>query len=392
MNTQPYTINIPQSVLDDLQSRLAATRWPDELEGIGWGYGSELTYLKSLVDYWQHEFDWRAQEAKLNEFAHFRAQVADHDDNNGGSIGIHYIHERGKGQNPMPLLLIHGWPDSFQRLVKLIPLLTDPARFGGDPADSFDVIVPSIPGYGFSDRPTTPGMNSVRIAELFIRLMTDVLGYERFAVAGGDIGSRITRLMAIAHPQRITGIHLTDIGFEHEVAFPPAIPNPTPAEQQFQGASGWWFMREGAYIMVQGTKPQTLAYGLNDSPVGLAAWLVEKFRAWSDSDGEIERRFSKDELLTNIMIYWATQTIGSSIRLYAEDGQLAPILQVGQSIEVPAGVALFPKEMAQPPRSIGERFLRIQRWTEMARGGHFAALEEPELLAGEMRAFYRPLR
>jgi microsomal epoxide hydrolase len=292
----------------------------------------------------------------------------------------------------MPLLLIHGWPDSFYRMVKIIPMLTDPARFGGDPNDSFDVIVPSIPGYGFSDRPTAPGMNSTCIADLFTRLMTDTLGYARFAAAGGDIGSRITRLMAIASPERLTGIHLTDIGFEHEVAFPTSLTDLTPDEEAFLGATGYWFMTEGAYIMMQGTKPQTLAYGLNDSPVGLASWIIEKFQAWSDCNGEVETRFSKDDLLTNIMLYWATETINSSIRLYAEDGQLAPQLQAGQRIEVPAGVAIFPKEMALPPRSIGERFLDIQRWTEMPRGGHFAALEEPELLAHELRAFYRPLR
>lgn len=391
MNAQPYTINIPQSMLDDLHNRLAATRWPDELSGVGWGQGTDLGYLKSLVSYWQNDFDWRTQEANLNQLQHFRVQLPDETAANG-SMGIHFVHERGKGKNPMPLLLIHGWPDSFYRMVKLIPLLTDPARFGGNPDDSFDVIVPSIPGFGFSDKAATPGMNSVRIAELFTRLMTDVLGYERFGVAGGDIGSRIARLMAIAHPERITGMHLTDIGFEHEVAFPPALPDPTPAEEDFQGSTGWWFMSEGAYIMLQATKPQTLAYALNDSPVGLAAWIVEKFRSWSDCDGNVEQSFSKDELLTNIMIYWATETISSSIRLYAEDGALQPVLAVGQTIEPPTGVAIFPKEMAQPPRELGERFLHIQRWTEMPQGGHFAALEEPELLAGELRAFYHPLR
>jgi pimeloyl-ACP methyl ester carboxylesterase len=396
MTVQPFTIHVAQHVLDDLQSRLAMTRWPDALPGIGWGYGTDLAYLQELVQYWQHAYDWRGQEAKLNSFPHFRAPVNDTingavDDIVDGT-GIHFIHVRGTGRKPMPLLLIHGWPDSFVRMLKLIPLLTDPARFGGNPDDTFDVIVPSIPGFGFSDRPAAPGMNSVRIAELFTRLMRATLGYARFGVAGGDIGSRIARLMAIANPEHVRGLHLTDIGFEHEVAFPPALPDPTPAEAAYQGATGYWFMTEGAYIMMQSTKPQTLAYGLHDSPVALAAWIVEKFRAWSDCDGDVERCFSKDELLTHIMIYWVTQTANSSIRLYAEDGQLAPALQPGQFIETPAGVALFPKEMGQPPRAVGERFLRLQRWTEMPRGGHFAALEEPELLTEELRAFYRPLR
>lgn len=385
-NVQPYTINVPQSVLDDLRDRLMHTRWPDAIGGDDWGYGTDLTYLKSLITYWQNDFDWRAQEAKLNEFAHFRAQVDE--------VGIHYIHERGKGPNPMPLMLIHGWPDSFYRMVKIIPMLTDPARFGGDPADSFDVIVPSIPGYGFSDRPSAPGMNSIRIAGLFTRLMTEVLGYERLGVAGGDMGSRLARLMAIVHRERITGIHITDIGFQGDAAFPPEFATElTPAEQEYMNGAGQWFMSEGAYIMMQGTKPQTLAYGLNDSPAGLAAWIIEKFRSWSDCDGDVGRRFSKDELLTNLMIYWATQTINSSIRLYAEDGRAwGSLLQPGQYIEVPAGVAFFPKEMALPPRALGERYLRIQRWSMLPRGGHFAALEEPELLASELRAFYRPLR
>jgi microsomal epoxide hydrolase len=388
----PYTIHIPQTILDDLHMRLAATRWPDDLTGIGWGYGTDRTYLQSLLHYWQHNFDWRAQEAVLNQFAHFRTEIEEGIEEGGERVGIHYIHERGQGEKPMPLLLVHGWPDSFARMVKLIPMLTDPVRFGGDPADAFDVIVPSIPGYGFSDRPLAPGMNSARIGTLFAKLMHEGLGYARFGGAGGDAGSRIIRQMAIAQPQSFTGIHLTDIGFENDSAFPPSLRADSPAEMEFQQATGYWFMTEGAYIMLQGTKPQTLAYGLHDSPAGLAAWIVEKFRAWSDCDGEVERRFSKDELLTNIMIYWATQTIGAAIRHYAEDGQIAPALAEGQFIEVPAGVAIFPKEMVLPPRELGERFLRLQRWTEMPRGGHFAALEEPALLAEELRAFYRPLR
>ncbi|HEX6553201.1 MAG TPA: alpha/beta hydrolase, partial [Ktedonobacteraceae bacterium] len=254
--------------------------------------------------------------------------------------------------------------------------------------------VPSLPGFGFSDRPNFPGgMKSLRSAELLSKLMTEVLGYQRYAVGGGDIGGRVARLLALAHPEQVLGIHLTDIGFPREITFPPEVPNPSPAEGRFLGSVGMWFFQEGAYASLQTTKPQTIAYALSDSPVGLAGWIVEKFRAWSDCGGEIERRFSKDELLTNIMIYWVTGTISSSARLYLEDAfQSAPQLSVGQYIEVPAGVATFPKDLTSPPRELGERFLRVARWTEMPRGGHFAALEEPELLAEDIRTFFRPLR
>ena len=386
MSIQPFTINIPQAALDDLHERLAQTRWPDEAQGTGWSYGTNLGYLKELVDYWQHTYDWRTQEAKLNQFAQFRADIDDQ--------RIHFLHVRGKGSNPTPLLLIHGWPDSFYRFHKMIPLLTDPESVGGNAEDSFDVIVPSLPGFGFSDRPNFPGgMKSLRSAELLSKLMTEVLGYQHYAVGGGDIGGRVTRLLALAHPEQVLGMHLTDIGFPREIAFPPDVPNPSPAEGRFLGSVGMWFFQEGAYAALQSSKPQTISYALSDSPVGLAAWIVEKFRAWSDCDGEIEKSYTKDELLTNIMIYWVTGTISSSTRLYHEDTfQSAPQLSVGQYIEVPAGVATFPKDLTYPPRELGERFLRVVRWTEMPRGGHFAALEEPELLAEDLRAFFRTLR
>lgn len=380
MSIQSFTIGIPQATLDDLRERLANTRWPDEVEGAGWDYGTDQHYLKSLVSYWQHEYDWRVQEAKLNQFAQFRTEI--------DGQGIHFIHERGKGPNPTPILLIHGWPDSFYRFHKLIPLLTDPASYGGDPANSFDVIVPSLPGFGFSDRPGARSANSIRSAEVLARLMTDALGYKQFAAAGGDIGGRVTRLLALAHPELLVGIHLTDVGFPGEIAFPPEINNPSPDEQRFLGSVRQWFFQEGAYAALQSTKPQTISYPLNDSPVGLAGWIVEKFRAWSDCNGNIEAIYTKDELLTNIMIYWVTETISSSARLYAVDGRTAPQLAAGQYIEVPAGVATFPKDLTYPPRELGERFLRVERWTEMPQGGHFAALEESALLAEDMRAFF----
>ncbi len=336
------------------------------------------------MDYWQYTYNWRKQEAELNTFAQFKAEI--------DGVKIHFIHERGKGPNPTAIILLHGWPDSFYRMHKIIPLLTDPASFGGNPADSFDVIVPSLPGFGFSDYLRERGATSIRTAELLMQLMTDVLGYKHFAAAGGDIGSRVTRLLALAHPESLIGIHLTDVGFPSEIAFPPDLSNPSAAQQQFLGSVQRWFIQEGAYAMLQSTKPQTLAYGLNDSPVGLAAWIVEKFRAWSDCGGDIEQRFSKEELLNNIMIYWVTETISSSAHLYYEDSHTAPQLNQEQFIEVPAGVATFPKDLTLPPRELGERFLRVQRWTQMPQGGHFAALEEPKLLVDDMRVFFHDLK
>ena len=385
MSLHPFTIAVPQTTLDDLHRRLARTRWPDEAEDSGWSYGISLAYMQDVADYWQHEYDWRTQEALLNRFAQFKTEV--------DGTGIHFIHERGKGPNPTPLLLLHGWPDSFYRFYKVIPMLTDPERFGGDPQNSFDVVVASLPGFGFSDRPGKGGMKSLRSADMLARLMHERLGYQQFVVAGGDVGSRVVRLMALAHPEWLTGIHLTDIGFPGEIAFPPDVPNPSPVEQRFFGSVQGWFFQEGAYAMLQTTRPQTISYPLNDSPVGLAAWIVEKFRAWSDCDGEVEKSYTRDELLTNVMIYWVTETISSSARLYREDALLTePQLKAGQYIEVPAGVATFPRDLTTPPRELGERYLRIKHWQEMPRGGHFAALEEPELYARDIQDFVSELR
>jgi pimeloyl-ACP methyl ester carboxylesterase len=381
MSIQPFTIAVPESTLEDVRKRLAQTRWPDQVEGAGWDYGTNLDYLKELIAYWQDEFDWRAQEAKINQWAQFRAHI--------DGLGIHFIYERGKGPHPLPIILTHGWPSSFFEMIKLIPSLTDPARYGGDPADAFDVIVPSLPGFGFSDRPHERGWQLTQTAELWARLMTDELGYQRFAAGGGDFGSGVTRLLAIAHPELLIGIHLTYLGFPN--LHTPSSPL-TTAEKQYQQDVQRWMMREGGYAMIHSTKPQTLAYGLHDSPVGLAAWILEKFQSLSDCQGEVERSFSKDEILTNIMIYWVTETLNSSIRTYYENAQLPPQLQAGQRIEVPAGVALFPAEANLPPREWGERSLHIERWNVMPRGGHFAALEVPDLLVEELRAFYRPLR
>ena len=378
--TQAYQIEVPQDMLDDLQGRLANTRWTDEVEGAGWDYGTNLAYLKEFVGYWQNGFDWREQEAKLNEFAHFKTEI--------DGLGIHFVHERGKGPDPTPLLLLHGWPDSFYRFHKIIPMLTDPASYGGNPADSFDVVVPSLPGFGFSDRPRERGWVAARDAALFEALMTDVLGYGRYASHGGDGGSPISQALARSYPGSVMGIHLTDIGWDKAMQIDPSTLS--EAEQRYMNELEESSLEEGGYVMIQGSRPQTLGYGLNDSPVGLAAWILEKFRAWSDCGGDVERRFTKDELLTNITIYWVTQTINSSIRSYYE-GMHDWAQPDNSRVEAPVGMALFPKDNP-PPREMADRFFNVNQWTEMPRGGHFTAMEEPELLAEDMRKFFRGLR
>lgn len=383
MKTKSFTIKVPQKVLTDLQTRLKRTRWPDEVEGAGWDYGTNLGYMKELTNYWKNKYDWCKQEKALNEFSHFKANV--------DGFNIHFIHEKGKGPNPTPLLLLHGWPDSFYRFYKIIPMLTDPVKYGGKAEDSFDVIVPSLPGFGFSDRSLKRG--GVDSSELFMRLMTGVLGYEQFSIQGGDGGSPIAQFMANAHPEAVAGIHLTDLGW-HNVLTADA-PNLSPAEHEYLKRLEESSFTEGAYAMIQGTKPQTLAYGLNDSPVALAAWIIEKFRTWSDCGGNIENRFSKDELLTNIMIYWVTQTINSSIRGYY-DGmhrQWSEGTQdkSSQNNKVPVGMAIFPKDNP-PPRETAERFLNVQRFAELSSGGHFAALEVPDLFVQDLRESFGQLR
>lgn len=383
MNIEPFTVNISESVLNDLRARLIQTRWPDEIEESGWSYGSNLAYIKELVEYWVNEFDWDAQQEAINKFQHFKADT--------GDLPIHFIHEKGTGPHPFPIIITHGWPSSSLEMVKLIPFLTDPASHGGDPFDSFDIIAPSLPGYGFSDRPRRTGMNVARISDIWNRIMTQGLGYKRYGAAGGDWGATVTARMGYDFAQNIAGIHVTSIS-----GVSPYLGEGTrelsEAEIALSEERLAWTMNEGGYFHIQATKPQTLAYGLTDSPAGLAAWIVEKFRAWSDCDGVIENRFSKDELLTNVTLYWATETINSSSRLYYE-GLHSP-WQIGPNdrITVPSAICQFPKELSHPPREWAERTFNVQRWTEMPAGGHFAASEEPELLANDIREFFRPLR
>ncbi len=382
MPLEPFSIPFSQQAVDDLRARLDRTRWPDTIADSGWEYGFDLRFLQEICTYWRDRFDWKTQVEKLSAF-HHRRYVS-----NG--IGIHFIHERGKGPAPIPIVITHGWPGSFLEMMRIIPLLTDPASHGANHADSFDVVVPSLPGYGFSDRPTHRGMNTFRIAELWTGLMAE-LGYNRFAAQGGDIGAGVTTILGLRYADRMIGIHLNHI----PGSFRPHLEQGTglnSAEEVFLKDVTRWSDESGAYAHVQRTRPQTAAYGLNDSPAGLAAWILEKFREWSDCDGDLYRRFTRDELLANVTLYWMTETIHSSFRLYFE-GRKAP-LHFGPTdfVHVPCAIAHFPKELLFPPREWIERGYNIQHWHDMPHGGHFAAAEEPELLAEDIRTFFRRLR
>lgn len=378
----PFEIKIDSSVLDDLKTRLSMARFPDQLEGAGWDYGTELGYLKELVAYWRDEFDWRAQEAKLNAFDHFKTNI--------DGLDIHFIHQRSKEANAMPLIITHGWPGSIVEFMKIIGPLSDPVAYGGKAEDAFHVVCPSMPGYGFSDKPKEPGFDSRKVAEISAKLMAR-LGYERYGAQGGDWGSGVTQWLARDDTEHVAGIHLNMV-----TAGPPRgveDPNEGVPEEELRRSQERRdsFAEETGYSQIQGTKPQTLGYGLNDSPVGLAAWIVEKYRTWSDCDGDVETKFTKDELLTNIMVYWTTQTITSSTRLYYESRHVSHT-DARDRIETPTGCAIFPKELTIPPRKWAEARFNVVQWTEMPRGGHFAAMEEPELLVQDIRAFFGSLR
>lgn len=380
---EPFRQQTPQAVLDDLRSRLRATRWPDSPADAGWSIGTDISYLRELVDYWADGFDWPAQEALLNRLPRFRVRL--------GDLGIHFVHARAAVASPtappaMPLVLSHGWPDSFWRYTKVIDLLSDPGAHGADPADAFDVVVPDLPGYGYSDIPAQP-LDSVAVAAVWAELMS-VLGYQRFGAAGGDLGSHVSRYLALDHPDRVVAVHRTDAGLPLFFGDPAEL---APEERDWiQGATAWG-QTEGAYAAMHRTKPQTAAVGLNDSPAGLAAWIVEKLRAWSDCGGDVERSLRKDDILTNITIYWLTGTIGSAMRMYRANS-LIPPAQLARRVEVPSGFSLFAGDIVRPPRAWLARTANVARVTEPTHGGHFAPFEEPELYAAELREFFRPYR
>lgn len=381
-HVQPFTISIPDSILTDLQRRLASTRWMKPLESKGWEQGINPDYLKEFILYWHDAFNWRVQEKKLNRFKHFTAGVEDYN--------LHFIHEKGNASVCVPILLLHGWPDSFYRFNKITPMLTRPASVRLNDDISFDVIVPSLPGFGFTQSPRDVNQHQPmrHTAALMFSLMTDVLGYKQFVVAGGDGGSPLAQTMAIDYPETVKAIYITDPGW-HTQGVDPSILSKREKKYVEKGQDA--FMQQGAYAMVQTTKPQSLAYALNDSPAALASWILDRFYFWCDCDGDIEQRFTKDELLTNIMIYWSTQTIASSMRAYKMEA-LSPTLTPKDYVKTPTGVGLFPKDIGGiPPREFVERTVNVQRWTEFERGGHFTAWEEPELMAADMLKFFSTL-
>jgi pimeloyl-ACP methyl ester carboxylesterase len=377
-----FEIKISQEILDDLHTRLERTRWPDQIDKSDWSYGTDLSFLKQLVAYWQSDFDWTEQEKILNRLPQFQTEI--------DGIKIHFVYVRGKGPDPLPLIITHGWPSSFFETYKIVDMLTDPVQHGGSPDDAFDLIVPSLPGFGFSDRPRIGGF--LRVDNLWRQLMTKVLGYARFVAHGTDIGARVTSALGRFHEDVVSAIHIASVDLD----WPDPLPDDlTASELDYTARVNMWEKRDGAYAEIQSTRPQTLAYGLNDSPAGLAAWIVEKYREWSDCQGELQTRFTKDELLTNIMIYWVTQTINSSMRRYYEARHNAypNPLRVGERINTPTGIAMFPGEKDLiVPRSFAERCYNIRRWTDMPSGGHFPALEEPELLVEDLQAFFREFR
>ncbi len=384
MSVQPKPFNyaVPEEALDDLKERLARTRFPDQAPDAPWAYGTDVDWLRELVAYWRDTFDWRQQEARLNAFPQFTVPLH--------GIDLHYLHVEGKGPDPLPLLLSHGWPGSVFEFMEIIPRLTDPARFGGDPADAVTVVAPSLPGYGLSFSPGQKRFGVEEIAACFSDLMTDVLGYSRFAAQGGDWGSFITSLVGYTNPQQTVGIHLNMMPIRRD---PKMVSDPTPAEAKYVEELKLFLKEETGYQWIQGTKPQTLAFGLTDSPAGLAAWIGEKFRTWSDCGGDIESVFSKDHLLANISFYWFTGAIGSSFwPYYARMHGPWPIPE-GATVDLPTGYTEFPCEILRPARSLAERvYTNVTRWTEMPKGGHFAAMEQPEALAHEIQEFLRPLR
>jgi microsomal epoxide hydrolase len=383
---QPFRIEIPDAALDELRSRLAATRWPDEIPGVGWSRGVPLDYLRELAEHWRTGYDWRAAEARLNAFPQFRTEI-------DGSV-VHFLHVRSPEPDALPLVLTHGWPGAVEEFTEILGPLTDPRAHGGDPADAFHVVVPSIPGYGFSQPLVDTGWDVPRIANAWAELMAR-LGYERYAAQGGDAGSPISLALAALHPDRVVGVHVNML-----MTFPSGDPDEIAALEEGDllrlGALQRFDQDLSGYMKVQATRPQTLAYALTDSPVGQLAWIVEKYREWTDCDKAPEDAVDRDRLLTIVSIYWFTASAGPSAQFYYEGAEAVRRAAAGIApppVPVPVGVAVFPQDIFLPVRAFAERDIpHITRWTEFERGGHFAALEQPELLVEDVRAFLRDHR
>ena len=383
---KPFRIDVSDEVLADLRARLARTRWPNQLGGAGWDYGTELGYLQDLCAWWRDVFDWRAQEARLNQWEQFTTEI--------DGQHIHFLHARSREANALPLVITHGWPGSIVEFSKVIEPLRDPVAHGGRASDAFHVICPSLPGYGFSGPTRARGWGPARVARAFAELMRR-LGYARYGAQGGDWGAVVTSQLARLDGEHVCGIHLNMVIAGQPEGFDPA--RLTPAEKRALADAAAFAQEGSGYMRIQGTRPQTVGYGLDDSPAGLAGWIVEKFRAWSDcadasGERDVERAFSRDELLTNITVYWVTGTATSSARLYCEAMRSGEFGGPPRRIDVPTGCAIFPGEILRPPRAWAEAAYDVRRWTELPRGGHFAALEQPQLLVDDVRAFFRELR
>jgi pimeloyl-ACP methyl ester carboxylesterase len=382
VRAEPFSIRVDDHVLADLRARIRSTRWPDPAPGAPWEQGTDLAELRRLLGYWADGFDWGAQERELNRFAHLRAEL--------DGVRIHFVHERARRGPGLPLILTHGWPSTFVELLPLVPLLTDPEAHGiRGPA--FDVVIPSLPGYGFSERPARTGVNYRYVAGLWHALMRG-LGYVRYGAGGGDFGAGVATLMALDDPGSVIGLHLSNLELPPYTG-PGARPL-SAAERAYLEQNRRWSDAERGYSAIQSTKPQTLGYGLNDSPAGLAAWVLEKWRSWTDSGGDLEARFSPDFLLTTVTLFWVTGTITSSLRDYFDNRWYGVALGPDDVVRVPTGIAVFANHFVpegDPPREWAERLYDVRRWTPMPRGGHFAPAEEPELLAHDIIAFFAEL-
>ncbi|HUP71995.1 MAG TPA: epoxide hydrolase [Acidimicrobiales bacterium] len=375
----PFVVDVPGEVLTDLRDRLRATRWPDQLPGTEWDYGTDLEYLRELCEYWADGFDWRAAEQRLNKWPQFTTEI--------DGQRIHFIHARAGQRNAVPLLVLHGWPGSVAEMLPIIELLRDPTSFGDDGA-GFDVVCVSLPGFGFSGPTRDTGWHVRRIAAAMVELMAR-LGYDRFGALGGDWGATTCNFLGLDFPERLHGIYLTMAAAGPPEGFDFLELN--DRERAWVTDSAEFFVRDAGYMQIQGTRPQTLAYAMNDSPAGLAGWIVEKFRGWSDCSGDLESAISRDDLLTNITIYWVTQTANSSFRIYLETMRAGQFQPIAIRIDVPTGCAIFPKEVVRSPRAWAELAWDLRHWTEMPKGGHFPALEVPELLAPDVHRFFRAL-
>ncbi len=378
---RPFRIAVPDETLEGIRARVADYPWHEMPDDGGWAYGANLDYMKELCAYWVNEFDWRRHEAAMNRFSHFTAPVE--------GIDLHFIHEKGSGDSPLALIMSHGWPGSVVEFLDIIEPLAHPERFGASVQDAFDVVAPSLPGFGFSGRPTRP-IGPRRVAKLFDTLMTETLGYGGYIAQGGDWGGAISSWLGFDHAAACRAIHINIMTMRD-----PDGPR-GPDEERWAAEFRRQQLMEDGYRTIQATKPQTLSYAMMDSPVGVAAWIIEKFNSWSDTEGDdIESVYTKDVLLTNIMVYLVTRTFNTASWIYygrREEGGRVLSAQ-GERVEVPTAAALFPAEfLAWPPRSYAERVYNIVRWTEMPRGGHFAALEQPALLIDDIRAFARTLR